>query len=39
MARMNTGMARIAAVLHDVLKDTETTAEDLLRAGMPAEAV
>ena len=39
MSQMDTEAERIAAVLHDILEDTETTAADLLRAGMPAEAV
>lgn len=39
MLRMNTEETMIAAVLHDVLEDTNVTPEDLLQAGLPREVV
>ncbi len=39
MMRMDTDVARIAAVLHDVVEDTPTTLEDLRAAGVSGEAV
>ncbi|GAA4881806.1 phosphohydrolase [Kitasatospora terrestris] len=38
VAPFGTGL-RMAALLHDVLEDTALTAEDLLRAGVPAAVV
>ncbi len=39
MAKMSTDLERSAALLHDVLEDSEITAEDLLAEGIPAEVV
>ncbi|KAA2266105.1 HD domain-containing protein [Solihabitans fulvus] len=39
MQRVSGEHARMAAVLHDVIEDTEVTAADLLAAGAPAEVV
>lgn len=39
MARVEGVPAKMAAVLHDVLEDTEVTAEQLLALGCPAEVV
>ncbi|HSL29753.1 MAG TPA: hypothetical protein VK900_11175 [Anaerolineales bacterium] len=39
MAKMKTDLERSAALLHDVLEDSEITAEDLLEDGIPAEVV
>ena len=39
MAKMETDLERSAALLHDVIEDSEITAEDLLAAGIPAEVV
>jgi len=39
MLRMNTEETMIAAVLHDVLEDTNVTAEALLQAGLSREVV
>jgi len=35
MARMTTGEERMAAVLHDVIEDSDLTLEDLRREGFP----
>ncbi|MDX1663051.1 MAG: hypothetical protein R3272_04605 [Candidatus Promineifilaceae bacterium] len=37
MDRMDTPVERMAAVLHDVVEDTETTISDLQAAGFPEE--
>lgn len=37
--RLSCPEARLAAVLHDILEDTETTAEELLARGAPARVV
>lgn len=37
MLRLDDEPARIVAVLHDVIEDTGTTADDLRRAGFPPE--
>ena len=39
MAKMNTDPERSAALLHDVLEDSDITAEELLAEGIPAEVV
>ncbi|MBK5941425.1 HD domain-containing protein [Halochromatium roseum] len=39
MAAMQTDQERAAAVLHDVLEDTDTTAAHLLQAGIPERVV
>ena len=39
MAKMNTDVERSVALLHDVIEDSDITAEDLLAEGIPAEAV
>lgn len=39
MARMKTDQEMSAALLHDVLEDSEITAEQLLAEGIPAEVV
>ena len=39
MAKMRTGLEMSAALLHDVLEDSEITAEELLAEGIPAEVV
>ena len=39
MAKMKTDLERSAALLHDVLEDSDITAEQLLAAGIPAEVV
>ncbi|MGW4110131.1 HD domain-containing protein [Actinosynnema sp. NPDC004786] len=39
MARVSGEHARMAAVLHDVVEDTDVTAEDLRAAGCPPEVV
>jgi len=39
MMKVETNEERMAAVLHDVLEDTGTIAEDLLRLGCPIEVV
>jgi (p)ppGpp synthase/HD superfamily hydrolase len=39
MAKMNTDLERSAALLHDVIEDSDITAEGLLAEGIPAEVV
>lgn len=39
MAKMETDIERSAALLHDVIEDSEITAEQLLAEGIPAEVV
>ena len=39
MLRMNTETERIAAVLHDVVEDTDVTLDDLRDKGYPAEVI
>jgi (p)ppGpp synthase/HD superfamily hydrolase len=39
MAKMTTDLERSAALLHDVLEDSNITAEELLAEGIPAEVV
>ena len=39
MAKMKTDLERSAALLHDVLEDSEITAEGLLAEGIPPEVV
>ena len=39
MAKMETDPERSAALLHDVIEDSDITAEDLLAEGIPAEVV
>ena len=39
MAKMKTDLERSAALLHDVLEDSDITAEELLAEGIPAEVV
>jgi (p)ppGpp synthase/HD superfamily hydrolase len=39
MAKMKTELEMSAALLHDVLEDSEITAEELLAEGIPAEVV
>ena len=39
MAKMKTDLEMSAALLHDVLEDSEITAEQLLAEGIPAEVV
>ena len=39
MAKMRTELEMSAALLHDVLEDSEITAKELLAAGIPAEVV
>ena len=39
MAKMNTDVERSVALLHDVIEDSDITAEDLLAEGIPAEVV
>ena len=39
MAKMKTEMEMSAALLHDVIEDSEITAEQLLAEGIPAEVV
>lgn len=39
MTAMTTDETRAAAVLHDVLEDSDTTADDLLKAGIPERVV
>ena len=39
MAKMGSELEMSAALLHDVLEDSEITAEELLAAGIPAEVV
>ena len=39
MAKMRTELEMSAALLHDVLEDSEITAEELLAEGIPAEVV
>ena len=39
MAKMETDLERSAALLHDVIEDSDITAEDLLAEGIPAEVV
>ncbi|HEX5940781.1 MAG TPA: hypothetical protein VFY66_00825, partial [Anaerolineales bacterium] len=39
MAKMNTDLERSAALLHDVLEDSDLTAGELLAEGIPAEVV
>lgn len=39
MAKMSTELEMSAALLHDVLEDSEITAEELLAEGIPAEVV
>ena len=39
MAKMSTDLERSAALLHDVLEDSDITAEELLAEGIPAEVV
>jgi (p)ppGpp synthase/HD superfamily hydrolase len=39
MAKMETEMEMSAALLHDVIEDSEITAQDLLDEGIPAEVV
>ena len=39
MAKMNTEFEMSAALLHDVIEDSEITAEQLLAEGIPAEVV
>ena len=39
MAKMNTEIEMSAALLHDVIEDSEITAEQLLAEGIPAEVV
>lgn len=37
--RCKTRIAKVVALLHDVVEDTDVTLEDLLEAGFPAEVV
>ena len=39
MAKMKTDLEMSAALLHDVLEDSDITAEELLAEGIPAEVV
>ena len=39
MAKMSTDLERSTALLHDVLEDSDITAEELLAEGIPAEVV
>lgn len=39
MAKMDTDFERSAALLHDVIEDSDITAEGLLAQGIPAEVV
>jgi len=39
MAKMNTDLERSAALLHDVIEDSDITAGDLLAEGIPPEVV
>lgn len=39
MAKMTTDLERSAALLHDVIEDSDITAEELLAEGIPAEVV
>ena len=39
MLQMRTEEERLAAVLHDVVEDSDTTIKDLQRAGFPAEVI
>jgi len=39
MAKMDTDLERSVALLHDVLEDSDITAEELLAEGIPAEVV
>jgi (p)ppGpp synthase/HD superfamily hydrolase len=39
MAKMNTDLERSGALLHDVIEDSEISAEQLLAEGIPAEVV
>lgn len=39
MQQMDTEAERIAAVLHDVVEDSDVTLDDLRAAGFPAEAI
>jgi (p)ppGpp synthase/HD superfamily hydrolase len=39
MAKMKTDLEMSAALLHDVIEDSDITAEELLAAGIPAEVV
>lgn len=39
MARMGTDEERMAAVLHDVVEDTDVTLEELREAGIPGDVV
>jgi (p)ppGpp synthase/HD superfamily hydrolase len=39
MAKMETDLERATALLHDVIEDSDITAEDLLAEGIPSEVV
>jgi hypothetical protein len=39
MAKMKTDLERSVALLHDVIEDSDITAEQLLAEGIPAEVV
>ena len=39
MAKMDTDIERSAAILHDVIEDSDVTAKDLLKEGIPEEVV
>lgn len=39
MSKMNSDLERSAALLHDVIEDSDITAEQLLAEGIPAEVV
>lgn len=38
-SQVNTDEEKIVALLHDVIEDSDTTAEDLLGAGLPSDVV